>query len=186
MPFTAVYDACVLYPASLRDLLIRLAQTGLFRARWTNEILDECFRNVAAKRPELKLEALERTRALMNRAIRDVVVDGYQTLISGLDLPDPDDRHVLAAAIRCGAEVIVTSNLRHFPADKLARYELEAQHPDEFVLNLIDLDPVAVSSVVREQAAALKNPPLSVLDVLASLESAGLVQSVARVRNQIH
>lgn len=186
MPFTAVYDACVLYPASLRDLLIRLAQTGLFRARWTNEILDECFRNIAAKRPELKLEALERTRDLMNRAIRDVVVDGYQTLISGLDLPDPDDRHVLAAAIRCGAEVIVTSNLRHFPADKLARYELEAQHPDEFVLNLIDLDPVAVSSVVREQAAALKNPPLSVLDVLASLESAGLVQSVARLRNQIH
>ena len=186
MPFTAVYDACVLYPASLRDLLIRLAQTGLFRARWTNEILDECFRNIAAKRPELKLEALERTRDLMNRAIRDVVVDGYQILISGLDLPDPDDRHVLAAAIRCGAEVIVTSNLRHFPADKLARYELEAQHPDEFVLNLIDLDPVAVSSVVREQAAALKNPPLSVLDVLASLESAGLVQSVARLRNQIH
>jgi predicted nucleic acid-binding protein len=185
MPFTAVYDACVLYPASLRDLLIRLAQTGLFRARWTNEILDECFRNIAAKRPEVKLEALERTRDLMNRAIRDVLIDGYQTLISGLDLPDPGDRHVLAAAIRCGAEVIVTINLRDFPADELEPYQIEAQHPDEFVLNLIDLDPIAVANVVREQSEALKNPPLSIADVLASLESAGVVQSVARLRSLI-
>ena len=152
MPFTALYDACVLYPASLRDLLVRLAQADLFRARWTDEILDECFRNMVVRRPDLRVDALERTRVLMNRSIRDVLVDGYQTLISGLDLPDPGDRHVLAAAIRCGAEVIVTSNLRDFPPDRLAPYQIEAQHPDEFVLNLIDLDPAAVATVVREQA----------------------------------
>jgi hypothetical protein len=185
MPFTALYDACVLYPASLRDLLVRLARTNLFRARWTDEILDECFRNIVARRPDLSVDALERTRDLMNQSIRDVLVDGYQTLISNLDLPDPGDRHVLAAAIRCGAEVIVTSNLRHFPSDKLAPYQMEAQHPDEFVLNLIDLDPVAVATVVREQAAALKNPPLSVGDVLAALESAGLVQSAAGLRSLV-
>jgi hypothetical protein len=147
MPFSALYDACVLYPASMRDLLIRLAQTGLFRARWTNDILDECFRNILANRSDLKPEALERTRTLVNRAVRDCLVEGYHPLIEALDLPDPSDRHVLAAAIRCGAEVIVTLNLKHFPEDKLAPYQMEAQHPDEFVLNLIDLDPVTVTTV---------------------------------------
>jgi hypothetical protein len=182
MAFTAVYDACVLYPASVRDLIIRLGQTDLFRARWTSEILDECFRNILAKRPDLEPSALDRTRDLMTRAVRDCLVEGYQPLISGLELPDPADRHVLAAAIHCGAQVIVTSNLKHFPPERLAPYAVEAQHPDEFVLHLVDLNPIALVDVVRAQAAALKNPPLSVAEVLASLESAGLVQSVAELR----
>src|SRR5688572_3159148 len=100
MAFVAIYDACVLYPMSLRDLLVRLAMTNLFRGRWTDEILDECFRNILAKRPDLSASALERTRALMNLAVRDCLVTGYEPLIAGLELPDADDRHVLAAAIR--------------------------------------------------------------------------------------
>jgi hypothetical protein len=185
MAFTAVYDACVLYPASVRDLLIRLGQTDLFRARWTNDILDECFRNILAKRPDLAPSALTRTRELMIRAVRDCLVEGYQSLMAGLKLPDPADRHVLAAAIRCGAQVIVTANLKHFPPECLAPYEMEAQHPDEFVLHLIHLKALAVADTVRAQSAALTRPPLSVADVLASLESAGLVQSVAELRKLI-
>jgi hypothetical protein len=96
MAFTVIYDACVLYPAPLRDLLIELAQTGLFRAKWSDRILDECFSSLLEKRKDLRPENLSRTRTLMNLAVRDVLVQGYEDLIEGLDLPDPDDRHVLA------------------------------------------------------------------------------------------
>jgi hypothetical protein len=182
MAFTVVYDACVLYPAPLRDLLIRVAARGLVRARWTDRILEETFRSILSNRPDLAKGALDRTRELMNRAIRDVLVTGYEGLIDGLDLPDPDDRHVVAAAIRTGAQVIVTSNLDDFPEVALAPYSIEAQHPDTFVLHLIDLAPGAVCSVVSEQAAALKNPPRSLGEVLDVLRGTGLAQSVARLR----
>jgi hypothetical protein len=105
MGFIVVYDACVLYPAPLRDLLVRLANTGVVRARWSDAILDECFRNILEQRPDLKPEALVRTRELMKRAVPDCMVTGFDTLVDGLVLPDPDDRHVLAAAIRAGAQV---------------------------------------------------------------------------------
>ena len=110
-----VYDACVLYPATLRDLLIRLAQTGLVRARWSELILDEVFTNLTANRPDLDPERLARTRHLMDAAIPDVTVTGHEYLIDQLTLPDPDDRHVLAAAIHAGADLIVTANLTDFP-----------------------------------------------------------------------
>jgi predicted nucleic acid-binding protein len=106
--FTALLDANVLYPARLRDLLIRLALGKRFRARWTVQIQDEWIRNLLASRGDLRPEQLERTRLLMEQAIPDVLVSGYEGLIPGLTLPDPDDRHVLAAAIRCQAGVIVT------------------------------------------------------------------------------
>lgn len=182
MAFIVVYDACVLYPAPLRDLLMRLAKSGYVRARWTETILDECFRNVAASRPELDQSALARTRQLMNSAIPDCLVTGYEPLITALNLPDPDDRHVLAAAIRCAAQVIVTANLRDFPAKQLKPYGLEAQHPDDFVLGIIDLAPGAVASIVVQQAAALKNPPSSLAELLDTLRRQNLVRSVAKLR----
>src|SRR6185295_3578619 len=103
--FTVVYDACVLYPAPLRDLLMRLALTDLFRARWSDDIHEEWITNLLANRPDLTREQLERTRTLMNAHVRDCIVQGYRDLIDGLDLPDPNDRHVLAAAIRARADV---------------------------------------------------------------------------------
>ena len=103
MAFVAVYDASVLYPSTTRDLLIRIAQAGLVQARWTDAILDEVFTNLAKNRPDLNPVKLGRTRELMAGAIRDVLVVGYEPLIDALDLPDPDDRHVLAAAIRARA-----------------------------------------------------------------------------------
>lgn len=182
MAFVVIYDACVLYPAPLRDLLLRLAAKGLVRARWTEQILDECFRSILINRPELNEASLRRTRELMNRAIPDSLVTGFEGLIAGLELPDADDRHVLAVAIRAGAQVIVTANLDDFPAEQLTPYAIEAQHPDEFVLHQIDLAAGAVCAVISEQAAALKNPPLTVGDVLDTLRDNGLVQTVARLR----
>ena len=123
MAFVVVYDACVLYPAPLRDLLMRLGASGLVQAKWTDKILDECFANLKEARPDLKDEALARTRALMNAAVRDCLVTGYEGLIDGIALPDADDRHVVAAAIRSAAQVIVTGNLKDFPADALASFD---------------------------------------------------------------
>lgn len=181
MAFVVVYGACVLYPASIRDLLIRLARTGLFRARWTERILDECFESIVASRPDLEGK-LDRTRRLMQEAVPDAMVSGYETLAGTLTLPDDDDRHVLAAAIRSGAQVIVTSNLKDFPAALLAPYDIEAQHPDAFVLHLLSLDAGAVSRAVGVQASSLGNPPMTRDELLAVLESRGLVQSVTELR----
>jgi predicted nucleic acid-binding protein len=124
MAFTVVYDACVLYPAPLRDLLLRVAMTNVVRARWSEAILDECFRSIVEQRPDLKESALHRTRDLMTQAIPDCLIDEYEDLIHGLPLPDPDDRHVLAAAIRAGAQAIVTFNLKDFPVSTLSKYEV--------------------------------------------------------------
>lgn len=183
MPFVVLYDACVLYPAPLRDLLLRLANTGIVRARWSEAILDECFRNILKERPDLKPEALARTRKLMTQAVPDCIVSGFEGLIDGLKLPDPDDRHVLAAAIQAGAQVIVTSNLKDFPPKALAQYHIEAMHPDDFVLDTIDLSPGSIIKVVSDQAKSLKNPPTLVPQLLDTLRDQGLVQSVAKLRS---
>ena len=110
-----IYDANVLYPAPLRDLLIRVAMAGLVRARWTDAIHEEWIRNLLRNRPDLGAEQLKRTRQLMDRAVPDCLVIGYEGLIDGLRLPDMDDRHVLAAAIHARATLILTLNVRDFP-----------------------------------------------------------------------
>jgi predicted nucleic acid-binding protein len=181
-PVTAVYDANILYSAPLRDLLIRVAQTGLVRARWTDSIHDEWIRNVLKDNPDLSVERLARTRTLMNEAIRDCLVTGYEDLIDPLTLPDPDDRHVLAAAIRAGAEVIVTYNLKDFSLETLAKFDIEALHPDDFLVGLLELAPGMVCAAVKRQRESLRNPPKTAEELLTTLESQGLTQAVARLR----
>lgn len=183
--FTAIYDACVLYPAPLRDLLMHLALIDLFRAKWTDAIHDEWIRNVLEDRPDLTREQLERTRALMNIHVRDCLVTNYEDLIPSLTLPDPDDRHILAAAIRGRADVIVTFNLADFPPDALARYGIEAQHPDDFIVRLLDLAPGPVCVAIKRQRENLRNPPKSADELLATFESQGLPQTAARLREFI-
>ncbi|MFC6079632.1 PIN domain-containing protein [Sphaerisporangium aureirubrum] len=182
MAFVVVYDACVLYPSTLRDLLIRVAQAGLVQAKWTDQILDEVFEAIRENRPDIQAEALQRTRTLMVKAVRDCLVTGYEPLIEGLKLPDSHDRHVLAAAIRARAQVIVTNNLRDFPADSLSSWDVEAKSADDFVLDQIHLNQKVVWACVQQIADSWKNPPGAVEDVLASLERSGLVQSVAELR----
>ena len=147
---TALYDACVLYPAPLRDLLVRLAGTGLFRARWTQAIHEEWIRNLLADRADLTRERLERTRDLMNTHIFDCLVTDYEDIIPSIKIPDEDDRHVVAAAIRGGADIIVTFNLKDFPASVLLQYSIEAQHPDVFVQRLLDLNETVVCAAIRK------------------------------------
>jgi predicted nucleic acid-binding protein len=133
---TVLYDACVLYPAPLRDLLMLLALTDVFKARWTDEIHDEWTRSVLSDRPDVAPESLARCRQLMNEHVSDCLISGYELLIPTVTLPDPDDRHVLAAAIHGGADLIVTFNLNDFPAPTLDQFHIRAVHPDEFIARL--------------------------------------------------
>jgi len=176
--FTVVFDANVLYPAPLRDLLVRLAATDLFRARWTDRIHDEWMRNVLKDRSDIKPAQLERTRELMDKYCHDCLVIDYESLIGQITLPDEDDRHVLAAAIRCGADAIITRNLKDFPKAELSKHGIEAIHPDDFVINNIDLNIAKVLEAVRKQRASLKNPPIDVDAFLDILLKQGLPQTV--------
>ncbi|MFT4212522.1 MAG: PIN domain-containing protein [Microbacterium sp.] len=164
-----VYDANVLYPSTLRDVLIRVGLARLVQPKWTDRILDEVFRNLRVNRSDLDPARLDRTRRLMNDAIRDVAVTGYEHLIDQLDLPDTNDRHVLAAAIHAGAEVIVTRNLRDFPTERLSAWDVQAQHPDDFIAGLHQDHPDALSGIVTAIAHTWGDgaTPSHVLDRLA-------------------
>src|SRR5579871_445107 len=183
--FAAFYDANVLYPAELRNFLMYLAMTGLFRAKWSAEVHEEWMKNLLLNRPDLSRAQLERTRDLMDKHALDALVTGYEDLIPGLHLPDPGDRHILAAAIRGRADVIVTMNLTDFPPDTLAHYGIEAQHPDDFIIHLLDLAPGTVCAAVKRQRENLHSPPKSADELLATFESHGLPQTVARLRQFI-
>ena len=140
-------------------------------------------RNLLIDRPDIDPGVLERTRAVMDRHFPESVVTGYETLVTTLELPDAGDRHVLAAAIRGQADVIVTRNLRDFPADRLAPHGLAAQHPDTFVTSLFDASPEGVLAAVRSHRAALRSPPRSADEDLATLERIGLAETVSLLRS---
>jgi predicted nucleic acid-binding protein len=183
--FTVVYDACVLYPNILRDLLMELAVRDLYRAKWTEEIHDEWIRNLNKNKPQLTLEKLNRVRDLMNANVRDCLVTDYQWLIDSLKLPDANDRHVLAAAIQAKAEVIVTTNLKDFPKSELDKYDMEAQHQDTFITNLIDLHPVQVIEAVEKCHQRHRKPPCSFEEYLMRLQKQELPNTVSMIKNLI-
>ncbi|MEM6752760.1 MAG: PIN domain-containing protein [Cyanobacteria bacterium P01_C01_bin.38] len=182
MIFTAIYDASVLYPAPLGDFLMWLALTGLFKARWTNQIHDEWIRSVLKKRPDLTLKQLHRTRDLMNANVRDCLVTGYESQNIEFELPDPDDIHVLAAAIHSQANFIITFNLKDFPKKILAYYEVEAIHPDDFILNLLQIDSSQVCQAVQKHRQSLKKPQKTVEEYLDTLNQQGITKSVTAIR----
>lgn len=170
-----MYDACVLYPSPLRDLLIRLAIEEMVIARWSEVILDEVFRNLRTNRPELDPVRLGITRRRMNEVILDACVSPNEATRSRVvGLPDPDDVHVVATALDAGAGVIVTFNLRDFPRDVLDPLGLVAMHPDAFATELLGADRAKVTGVVQAQAADLRNPPRTIDDVLDALARCGL------------
>lgn len=180
--YTAVYDACVLYPAPLRDFLIELATTELFRAKWTAEIHEEWMSNLLASRSDLARSQLERTRDLMDLSVMDCLVEDYQDLIPSLVLPDANDRHVLAAAIRSGADAIVTFNLKDFPPHVMAKYDIEALHPDEFIHHQFGLRAPAVVITAQRCRARLKNPSKTATEYLDILANQSLPKTVAELR----
>lgn len=179
----AVYDANVLYPAQLRDLLMRLAMNDLVRPHWSDEIHDEWMRNVHANYPDVTWEDLEYTRSQMDRARPDACVDGYEKHMQTLSLPDPDDHHVLAAAIHIRADYIVTFNLSDFPAAQLDPYGVEAIGPDAFICFLMNHDAERVVDTVAQHRGALRGPPLDVNEYLEILQKGGLGDTTQRLRN---
>jgi hypothetical protein len=177
-----VLDSCVLYPAQLRSLFLYLATAGLFRARWTDAIHEEWMRTLLREYPDVSRAKAERVRDLMDAAVPDCLVVGYEYLTERLTLPDASDRHVLAAAIHAGASAVVTFNLSDFPAAALAPHAVAAVHPDEFVAGLLATEPAGVCDGLRRQRLSLKNPSVSVAEFLAGLERCQLPRTVSGLR----
>src|SRR5215471_19401065 len=180
--YTALLDANVLYPAPVRDLLLQLAVTDVFKARWTADIHREWIENLLDNEPHRDRAKLERTRDLMDSNARDALVTGYETLIPSLRLPDDNDRHILAAAIVSRCDVIVTSNLKDFPEAALAPFGIEAQHPDEFLCNHLNLAQGLFCRCVQKIRERLKNPPFTTDEYLETLTRNGLVATAAELR----
>ena len=181
--FGVVLDACVLFPAALRDTLLRAADVGLYRLHWSDMILEEVRRNLVAQERTTELQA-QRLITVMDEAFPDAAVRGFESLVEQMT-NDPKDRHVLAAAVRAGAQVIVTANLRDFPQPALDPYEVEAQSPDEFLTNLLDLAPRRMLRLLHDQEADLRAPSMTVLEVLDEItvqapEFAGLARQMLR------
>jgi len=176
--FSAVLDACVLYSAPLRDSLMRLAVRDVFKAYWTDVIHEE-WMNALERNNQIPKDKLIAVRNLMDANISDAKVEGFECLINSLDLPDPKDRHVLAAAIKCKADSIVTFNLEHFPQDYLSNFEIELIHPDDFLYYQLDMNPKLCIEAFHEQRAALIKPPMSVNEFINTLDKQKLPKTAS-------
>lgn len=169
-----VLDACVLYPAPVRDILLNLADQDLYDPKWSQEIEEEWLRNLLNNRPDLDKSRLERTIKAMNRAFPEAMIENYEKLIEGLELPDKDDRHVLAMGIKCKADLIVTFNLRDFPKDYVSRFDIEVNDPDSFICRLIASEKELAFKGFENQLKSLKNPPKTREELLTTLQKCGL------------
>jgi len=177
----AVLDANVLFPQFLRDVLLRLATAELFAPRWTDRIQSEWSRNLAVIRPDIPAERIARLRALMESAFPAARVTGYRAHERRFSLVDAKDRHVAAAALRAGASVIVTHNLRHFPVAELAQHGIRAADPDSFVLSLVRRDRETVAGTLERHRLALTRPPYSPDEYRDAFVAAGLARSAGRL-----
>lgn len=179
MTLVALLDANVLYPAYLRDALLRMAEAGTYQVRWSREILDEMSRNILKNNPSLPRERIERLVRIMEGAFPEAMVSVHESLIDAMTNA-PGDRHVLAAAIGGGADVIVTSNVRDFPPSACGPYGVEIQKPDEFMCDLWNAhDAGHLLSAIEDWASHLKTPPLTTEELLEKL--AGTVPRFSRL-----
>ena len=160
---------------------MRLALTDLFKAHWTDQIHEEWI-GALLREDKFSREKLERTRDLMNAHVRDALVTGYEPIVDTLELPDPNDRHVLAAAIRCNADAIVTFNLKDFPQEYLDTYHIDALHPDDFIYYQVDMAPSLCCKAIKQQRLALKDPVIEIDELLAILQKQQLPQTVSKLR----
>ena len=152
------------------------------RPKWSNMIHEEWMRNVLKDRPDLKKEQLNRTRDLMNTHMRDCLVTGYESLIDELTLPDPDDRHVLAAAIHSSSKIIVTYNLRDFPIIETSKFDIKAQHPDDFIAGFLERACGIICGAIKKLRSKLKNPPIDPERYLEILAKQSLPKTVSKLR----
>jgi len=181
-PSVAVFDACILYPFHLRNVLVQAAVDRLVEARWTDEIHDEWIRNLA---PAVPIERLQNTRRLMNDALPTAMVSAYENYVPEVNLPDPNDRHVVAAGIAAGASIILTWNLRHFPAKELKKFGLRRETPDVFLSGLYDKVPdLAIGSLVNARRNLTKTR-VSASDFINILNSQKLIELAKRVEKNL-
>lgn len=179
---SAVLDACVLYPARLRDLLLSIAAADLFRPVWSDMIHEEWINNVLANRPDLMRMHLEAARDTMNRAFPGAAARGFEPAIPRLVLPDPDDRHVLAAAIHARADLIITTNLKDFPSAALIPHGVEAMHPDGFVDYMFDLDEDEALTAIAKMRSRLRAPSMTPSEFIDSIEMVAMPRTGSRLR----
>lgn len=170
--FTAVLDTNVIYPVISRDLLFWFAHYDLYTPKWSKNIFDE-WKAVMMRKGITEEEAAKRV-AKADLAFPDALVHNYESLISHLELPDVQDKHVLAAAIKVNANVIVTNNLKDFPQEYLQSFGLNAKTADDFLTDLIDLDPEQTVAAFKEMVLNKKNPPLDEYEVLNQLRKINL------------
>ena len=181
--YTALLDACVLYPMAMADALMSLATAGLFAAKWTTRIEAEWIRSLEENRPDLQ-GRLDYRREQMREAVPDWEVDeqAWTICARGLELPDPDDVHVLAAALAGHADCIVTANLKDFPAEVVAQLGIEVIHPDQFIVVQWDLDQLVAVAAFKRMRARWKQPQASAEDFAAAMERGGLPATAQRLR----
>lgn len=182
--YTAILDANVLYPQLLRDTLLSLAVERLYHARWSATIHDEWTRNLVKERPALA-DKLPAVVALMNASVPDCLVTNYENLANCIELPDPDDRHVVAAAIVGHADAIVTFNIKDFPASVLRPYGIEVQHPDEFLMNQLQLQKIPALSAIKKMRARWTNPVRPAQELITAFELRGLPLTADLLRDAI-
>jgi predicted nucleic acid-binding protein len=180
--YAALLDSCVLVPNALCDSLLRFAEAGFYRPLWSRRILDEVLGAVCAIHPDIDATRIRRRLHAMSAAFADADVIGWEAIAAGLDLPDPDDRHVLAAAIAGGAQSLVTFNLKDFPTEPLSPTGIEARHPDEFLLDQLDLFPSAALEVLINQASDMYKPASDLAGLLNRLERCGVPDFAEAVR----
>ncbi len=181
--FVVLLDANVLYPFRKRDVLLRFYDAGLFRARWTGRILDEWTRNLLEVRPDMK-QSIRAQQSKMREVFPEALVGNYEHLETGLNLPDKDDNHVLAAAIQCGAQHIITDNTRDFPRAELDQFDIEAIEADEFLSRTFDLYTAEAMSVLRELRAHYSKPPYTPSEFVLDLTAKGMPKLAARARER--
>jgi len=173
--FTCVLDTNVIYPIEIRDLLFWFAYYDLFTPKWSNHIFDE-WADVMERKGITKEEVNKRTN-IANKAFPDALVINYESLIQGLTLPDEKDRHVLAAAIKINANVIVTNNLKDFPLKYLATFGLVAKSADDFIADIIDLNHEKAVEAFKRLVLNRRNPDMDEYEVLDNLRKNGLTNS---------
>ena len=177
-----VLDACVLFAAAPRDLLLELGAIGAFQPKWTEDIHAEWMRGLRRARPDIPPERLEALRRAIDGSVPDCLVRGHLPLVSKLALPDASDRHVLAAAIRCKADLVVTFNLKHFPTRSLADHGVRAVTPARLAVSVFERAPAAVCEAVRRMRARLRNPPHTAESLLDLLARRGLPRASEALR----
>lgn len=172
--FSAVLDACVLYPAPLRDVLLSVAAEGCYSPFWSPSIHNEWQRNLLKNRKDLTQEQLNKTAYLMDRTFLFANVRDFHHLIDDLSLPDPNDRHVLALAIKVDARFIVTNNIKDFPKEMLQPYGIASVTPDDFLCDVFEQSEELVLEGLKRQRKRLRSPPKSQVEFIAILVNNGL------------